>query len=162
MQTIQLETKIAAPMERCFLLSLSLDLHKESTSKTREEIIGGRRVGVIGPNERVTWRAKHFGVWLTHETLISKYELPTYFQDVMLKGMFKRFEHDHTFKAQADGGTLMTDVLRFSAPLGLLGWIAETLVLRWYLTRFLVERKALIRNVAESAEGRWTLYLAAS
>jgi hypothetical protein len=56
----------------------------------------------------------------------------------------------------------MTDVLRFSAPLGLLGWIAETLVLRWYLTRFLVERNALIRNVAESAEGRWTLYLAAS
>jgi len=34
MQTIVVETEIAAPVERCFLLSLSIDLHTESTAQT--------------------------------------------------------------------------------------------------------------------------------
>jgi len=29
MQLVKVETKIAAPIERCFLLSLSIDLHGE-------------------------------------------------------------------------------------------------------------------------------------
>ena len=36
MPTIELKTKINAPIERCFLLSLSVDLHQLSTAETNE------------------------------------------------------------------------------------------------------------------------------
>jgi ligand-binding SRPBCC domain-containing protein len=152
-QTIQLETKIAAPVERCFLLSLSIDLHKASTAQTNEQAIAGVTSGIIGPNETVTWRARHFGFMLTHETLISEYERPRHFQDIMLRGMFKSFMHDHYFE-ETEEGTLMRDVLRFAAPLGPLGWIAETMILHRYLSRFLAGRNCLIKQVAES-DGKW-------
>jgi ligand-binding SRPBCC domain-containing protein len=159
MQVIQLETKIAAPKVRCFLLSLSMDLHVESTAQTSERAIAGVTRGIIGPNETVTWQGRHFGLVLTHETLISKYDQPHHFQDIMLRGMFRSFEHDHYFDLLPDGTTLMRDELRFAAPLGPLGWLAETLVLRSYLTGFLIERNQLIKAVAESLEDRWKKYI---
>jgi ligand-binding SRPBCC domain-containing protein len=159
MQLIQLETKIAAPPERCFLLSLNIDLHKESTAQTSERAIAGITHGLIGLNETVTWQGRHFGFMLTHETLISRYERPRHFQDIMLRGMFKSFEHDHYFDELPDGTTHMRDELRFAAPLGPLGWVAESLVLRRYLRGFLVERNSLIKAVAESPENRWQKYV---
>ena len=159
MQLIHIETKIAAPPERCFLLSLNIDLHKESTAQTSERAIAGVTHGLIGPNETVTWQARHFGFMLTHETLISKYARPNHFQDIMLRGMFKSFEHDHYFFELPDGITLMRDELRFAAPLGPLGLLAEALVLRRYLTGFLNERNQLIKAVAESPDETWRKYV---
>jgi ligand-binding SRPBCC domain-containing protein len=154
-QTIHIETPIAAPPERCFLLSLSIDLHMDSTAPTSERAIAGV-TGLIGNGESVTWQGRHFGLMLQHTSKITRYEPPTFFQDVMTAGIFKSFEHDHRFLEQ-DGNTVMTDELRFSAPLGPLGLIAEKLVLRGYLTRFLRERNEIIKQNAESE--RWRDYL---
>jgi ligand-binding SRPBCC domain-containing protein len=162
MQTLNLQTNIAAPIDRCFLLSLSIDLHKASTIKTHEQAIAGITTGIIGPNQTVTWRARHFGLKLTHETLISEYTRPTHFQDIMTKGTFKTFIHDHDFESLPDGTTLMRDTLRFSAPLGPLGLIAETLVLRRYLSGFLQRRNGLIKQVAESPNSPWQEFLPAA
>ncbi|HCZ37436.1 MAG TPA: cell division protein, partial [Cytophagales bacterium] len=41
MTKIELTTAIKAPIERCFDLSRSVDLHKVSMQHSREEIIGG-------------------------------------------------------------------------------------------------------------------------
>jgi len=158
-QLIQLETKIAAPPERCFLLSLNIDLHKESTAQTSERAIAGTTHGLIGPNETVTWQGRHFGLMLTHETLISQYDRPRHFQDIMLRGMFKMFQHDHTFDQLPDGSTRMTDDLRFAAPLGPLGLIAEHLVLHRYLAGFLKQRNDLIKQVAEGPTEIWSKYV---
>jgi hypothetical protein len=46
----------------------------------------------------------------------------------------------------------MRDTLSFAAPLGPLGWIAEIVVLRRYLHRFLGTRNQLIKRLAESAD----------
>ena len=159
MQLIQLETKIAAPPERCFLLSLNIDLHMDSTEGTREVAIDGTTHGIIGPNETVTWRGRHFGFMLTHQSLISAYDPPRHFQDRMLRGMFKSFVHDHYCDPAADGQTLMRDELRFTAPLGPLGWIAETFVLRRYFIHFLEERNHLIKQVAEGPQEIWSEYV---
>ena len=136
-------------MERCFLLSLSMDLHVESTAKTNERAIAGVTTGLICNGETVTFEAKHFGLSLRHTSVISRYERPTYFQDSMTKGMFKSFVHDHFFVA-IDDGTLMRDELRFAAPLGMLGTIAEIILLKRYLAGFLMERNVLIKRAAES------------
>ena len=159
MQRIQLETKIAAPPERCFLLSLNIDLEMESTDPIRDVAIAGITHGIIGRGETVTWRGRHFGLMLTHQSLISVYDCPHHFQDIMLRGMFKSYEHDHYFEATNDGNTIMRDVLHFTAPLGPLGWIAETLVLRSYFIYLLQQRNKAIRSIAEAPEATWQRYL---
>jgi ligand-binding SRPBCC domain-containing protein len=148
-QTIQLETRIAAPAGRCFVLALSIDLHRDSTAGTSEQAVAGVTTGLIASGESVTWRGCHFGLMLQHTSRITRYEPPTFFQDVMTAGMFKSFEHDHRFQEQ-DGETVMKDELRFSSPFGVLGLMVERLVLRNYLTRFLLERNLFVNQVAES------------
>ena len=95
---------------------------------------------------------------LTHTSLIDRYEPPQYFRDVMTRGGFMSFEHEHFFNVAPQGGTLMRDRLLFSAPLGPLGRIAEALVLRKYLTGFLVQRNEAIKSAAERKEV-WKRYI---
>ena len=54
MAKIILQNKIQAQIERCFDVARSIDLHKASTSKTNEEVIAGRILGLIELNENVT------------------------------------------------------------------------------------------------------------
>lgn len=158
MQRVLVETRIAAPPERCFLLSLNIDLHLQSTGTTRERVIAGVSKGLIGPGETVTFRAKHFGLWLEHGSVISAYHRPHYFQDRMVRGAFRFFEHDHFFEEQPYG-TRMVDDLRFAAPLGLVGFAAERLVLERYFRRFLETRNAVIKQTAESPGEVWRRFL---
>jgi ligand-binding SRPBCC domain-containing protein len=157
MRTIRLETAIAAPRDRCFLLSLSIDLHMRSTSQSGERAIAGVTRGLIGYGDTVTWEGTHFGLRLRHTSIISAYEPYRHFCDEMTEGAFKSFRHDHFFDEDTDGKTVMRDELAFSAPLGLLGLCAERLVLCDYLTRFLAERNLVIKQTAES--GAWRNYL---
>jgi ligand-binding SRPBCC domain-containing protein len=154
MITIRLSTSIAAPRERVFDLTRSIDLHTRSLSWTREVPVAGRTSGLIGLGETVTWRAWHLGVRQRLTSRISAYDRPAYFQDVMVSGAFAWMEHDHWFDAAPDGGTVLRDEFRFAAPLGALGRIAEAVVLRRYMTRFLERRNAVIKRVAESEEWR--------
>ncbi|HEY0020065.1 MAG TPA: SRPBCC family protein [Longimicrobium sp.] len=154
MISIHLSTRIAALPERVFDLTRSIDLHTRSLDWTREVPVAGRTRGLIGLDETVTWRAWHLGVRQRLTSRISAYDRPRYFQDVMVRGAFAWMEHDHWFDAAPDGGTVLRDEFRFAAPLGVLGRIAETLVLRRYMTRFLERRNAVIKRVAESDEWR--------
>lgn len=149
MQIIELETRIAAPAMRVFLLSLSVDLHKASTAYTREQAIAGVTSGILTMNDEVTWRARHFGLWLQHAVRITAYDAPRYFRDEMARGLFNEFIHDHWF-VEEGGETLMRDRLMFRAPLGILGRLIERLVLRRHLHELLHTRNRLIQQVAES------------
>jgi ligand-binding SRPBCC domain-containing protein len=149
METIELVTEIAAPVRRCFELSLSIDLHIRSTSSTGERAVAGVTSGQIGLGQTVTWRAKHFGVWQHFTSKITALEAPLYFRDVMIKGAFRRFEHDHRF-APTENGTRMSDVVVFEAPVPVLGRIAERWVLTDYLRALLIERNAFIKHTAET------------
>jgi ligand-binding SRPBCC domain-containing protein len=156
MVTIVEHTHIDAPVERCFYLSLNVDLHQESTAQTREQAIAGVTSGLIGMGERVTWRGRHFGIMLRHTSEITAYESPTFFEDVMVSGAFRSFRHKHFFKPDVNG-TTMEDHLEFAAPVPLLGRIVEVLVLENYLRHFLRERNAFVKQIAES--GEWRKYL---
>jgi ligand-binding SRPBCC domain-containing protein len=146
--TITVETWISAPPERCFDAARDLDLHVKSLPHTNERAVGGRLSGLIELGEEVTWRARHFGVVQHFTSRITAYDRPRYFQDAMQRGAFKSFIHDHYF--EPDGArTKMTDVLVFAAPLGILGRVAETLVLRGYLERLLRMRAAIIKEACE-------------
>ena len=148
MPAIKLQTKINAPIERVFDLSRDIDLHKLSTKKTKEEAIAGKTTGLINLGESVTWRAKHFGVWLKHTSKITEFDKPNYFVDEMTKGAFKSFRHEHRFQ-QMESVTLMTDILEFESPLGFMGRLFNKLLLTEYLRKFIMERNAVIKLKAE-------------
>lgn len=150
MPAFELETFIAAPLEVCFDLSLDLDLHRGSFAHTQERIVGGRREGRIGLHEYVTWEAVHFGIRQRMTVGITALERPHRFHDAMLKGPFRRFEHEHRFEG-APGGTRMRDRIEVEAPVPVLGWIVARLVLVPYLRRLMAQRNALIKARAEAA-----------
>jgi hypothetical protein len=66
MVRLQFTTEIAAPIERCFDLSRSIDLHVKSVEWSSEQAIAGVTTGLISSGEEVTWGARHFGVMLSH------------------------------------------------------------------------------------------------
>lgn len=149
MPRIRLETEINAPRNIVFDLSRSIDLHKISTKQTNEEAIAGVTSGLIGENQTVTWRAKHFGVYQTLTSKITEFKMPDYFVDEMEKGIFKRFKHKHIFE-ESKGKTLMIDIFNYESPLGVLGKIADILFLEKYMKALLEIRNETIKEFAES------------
>ncbi len=150
MTRFELITHIRAPRERCFDLSRSVELHTRSTASTRETAVGGRTSGLLQAGDEVMWRARHLGVWQTLTSRITAYEHPAFFRDSMVRGVFARLDHEHHFADDGRGGTIMRDVFEFAAPCGVLGLVAERLVLNRYLRRFLTARNRAIKAAAES------------
>jgi hypothetical protein len=62
MPLIRIETRIQAPVEKCFDLARDVDLHVASTARTRERAVAGVTYGRLGPGDVVTWEAVHFGI----------------------------------------------------------------------------------------------------
>ncbi|GAA4841946.1 hypothetical protein GCM10023310_19840 [Paenibacillus vulneris] len=151
MPVIEMSLFIQAPIQRCFDLSRSIDIHMESTSRTQERAIAGRTSGLIELNETVTWEAVHLGVRQRLSVRITEMEAPHRFVDEMVSGAFQRFTHVHEFIPH-ENGILMKDRFDYTSPLGPLGRLADRLFLKSYMTRFLRERNEYIKAVAERQE----------
>ena len=139
-----LSTGISAAPARCFELSLSVDVHLQSTASSSERVVDGVASGLLVLGDRVTWEARHFGRRRRMTVEITAYEKPTMFRDEQVQGPFRRFAHEHVFEPTEDG-TTMHDVLEFSLFPGF-----DRLVLAPYLRRFLLVRNETIRGIAES------------
>lgn len=157
MPIIEIEIEINAPIERVFDLARCIGLHEETMSKTKEKAIAGVTKGLINLDETVTWQATHFGIRQKLESKINEYDRPYHFRDIMLKGAFKRFTHDHFFASKGEN-VLMKDVFDYDSPLWILGQIADFLVLKNYMKNLLLERNLLIKRTAESED--WRKFLA--
>lgn len=145
---IHLTTHIDAPINKCFELSISVDVHQQSTGNTREKAIAGVTSGMMELNDTVTWEAVHFGVKQKLTSKITKYQYPFYFVDEMVDGAFKKIYHQHVF-TESGNTTTMTDIFEYAAPLGVFGKLAEKLFLNRYLKNFLIERNNYIKLLAE-------------
>lgn len=152
-------TLIRAPIERCFDLARSVEVHLAGNVHFGEAAVAtaGVTSGLIGMGQRVTWRAKHLGLWRTLTSEISAMEPPSYFQDRMVRGSFRFMQHDHWFRSLPDGKTEMKDLFCFAAPLPILGRLSEILILRRYMQMLLHERNVVLKKIAESSE--WRKYL---
>ena len=152
-------TLIEAPIERCFDLARSVEAHLAGAADSGEQVVanGGISAGLIGLGERVTWRAKHLGVWHELTSEITAMERPAWFRDVMIRGPFKSMAHDHFFRATGEGSSELRDVFEFAAPVPVLGRLAEKLVLERHMRSFLRKKNAILKRIAESAE--WRKYL---
>jgi len=152
-------TIIDAPIERCFDLSRSVEVHLVANVHSGEQALalGGVTSGLVELSQQVTWRAKHFGVWQNLTSEFTAMQRPTYFQATMIKGIFRSMQADHYFRTLPSGATEMKDLFRVAAPLPVLGLLAETLFLRRYMLSLLRERNNVIKQIAESND--WQRYL---
>lgn len=151
MTKIQITTDIEAPIEIVFNLSRNIDIHLLSTYQTNEKAIDGRTSGLIEVNETVTWRGKHFGFYLKHNSVIPELDFPVYFVDEMLEGSFKSFRHQHSFKFEK-GKTIMTDDIFYETPYGIFGKLFDRLILEKYMTSFIKKRNQIIKELAENPQ----------
>ena len=138
---------VLAP-ERLFDLARDVTAHTDSMSRSRETAISGVRNGVIGLGEHVTWSAWHFGLPLRMTSRITAMSAPRSFTDEQTRGPFRYFTHQHEFCPHGTGA-LMIDRVSFAAPLGVLGWLVERLVLAAYIRRLIVQRNSFLQGIIQ-------------
>ena len=147
MTVIRLETLIAAPPERCFDLSRSVDVHLASAARTGEHVAAGPTSGLLEPGDEITWGARHLGLRRRLTVRLTEYDRPRHFRDEQVRGPFRAMRHDHRFELHGDG-TLMLDVFEFRTRLPPL----DALIVAPHLRRFLAARNDTIRRLAESGD----------
>jgi len=156
MPKIHLTSFVAAPIERVFDLSRSINLHQISTASSNEKAIDGVMAGLINKDETVTWQAKHLFKTRLFTSKITEMKSPNFFIDEMVKGDFTSFNHEHHFKA-AKNGTIMIDIINFETPYGKIGKIANAIFLKSYLQKFLIKRNEVIKEYAETQKWKTIL-----
>lgn len=156
MPVIHLTNFIAAPVERVFDLSRSIDLHKHSMTKHKEEPIGAVINGLLSQGAEVTWRAHHLFKTRILKVKVTALDKPNSFVDEQVGGDFSSMKHQHFFKA-IDNGTIMIDIFQFASPYNILGKLLNTLYLTNYMKSLLENRNKMIKEVAEG--NRWKNYL---
>ncbi len=91
----------------------------------------------------ITYRLKVRGIPIHWVTEISDWQPPQEFTDLQLKGPYSSWSHRHRFEAMSSG-TLMTDVVRFRVPLGVLGrWVAAIWIRRELQSIFQFRREVV-------------------
>lgn len=148
---------IMAPIERCFLLSTSLALvERELGMHPVASADATRTSGLVTGGDRVRWEGWQLGLPQYHVSLISKFEPNRFFQDKMIAGRFRSFQHDHEF-TEIGGQVLLKDMIRFSMPLGFAGKLVGKHIMVPHIAGLMRRRFHLLKRIAESEE--WRRYL---
>jgi ligand-binding SRPBCC domain-containing protein len=154
MFTISDSIFIDAPIDRCFRLATNIELAGRTIGMKPLE---GKTSGMVVAGDRLLWVGWKFGFPQVHETVISQFDPPAFFQDTMARGRFKRYQHDHYFY-EMDERTVVNDKIRFTMPLGFVGRIVAKLVMVPYLSKRLHRRLSTLKKVAENRK-EWSKYL---
>ncbi len=151
--TFEVRTDIDAPIEVVFDLARDIGVHVASQAGARERVVAGVTSGPIGPDQSVTFRARHFGVWFSLTSRIVVCERPHRFVDEQIRGPFRSIRHEHLF-VESDHAVTMIDRVAFTAPAGPIGRVVERLVLARHLHDLITQRGAFLKVEAERA-ARW-------
>lgn len=90
------------------------------------------------------------GIPTTWVTEITHVVPQKYFVDEQRVGPYKMWHHEHHIEA-VEGGVLMKDIVSYSPPLGFLGQIANTLVIRKKLEEIFEFRKKAFDEIFDSS-----------
>lgn len=151
MTELVLKIEIAAAPEVCFELARSMDFHRQSMAASGERIVGGRAAGLIELGEEVEFEARHLGMTRRLRSRVTEFDRPRRFVDEQVAGPFRALRHEHVFEASA-GGTRLIDRVRIDVGWGVLGWLAERLVVGPHLRGVLLGHQQNIKRAAESGE----------
>ncbi|GAB3272351.1 hypothetical protein GCM10027586_21230 [Kineococcus gypseus] len=150
---IEIVTVVDAPATVVFDLELDVDVHAASlagSGETATTSTGRRR---LGPDDEVTFSARHLGRRWCMTSRVTAYERPHRFVDEQVRGPFRTLRHEHLFEALSAQRTRMTDRMGITAPAGPLGTAVTHLLLAPYLRRLLRQRAAHVKHAAEAGDG---------
>lgn len=156
MTRLEVRTPIAAPPEVCFDLARDIDFHARSFAHTGERVTDRPEHGLLRLGDEVEFEGRHLGVRQRLRARVDAFDRPRHFRDVMMRGAFRAFTHDHVFEPTA-GGSVMIDRLQFAAPLWPLGVAVERAVLVPYLRRLIAGRGQEIKAAAEQTSAAASL-----
>ncbi len=152
MGSLRLDTLIRVPLERCFDLARSIEVHCETAAFTAERAIApGRTSGLLEGGDLVVFEARHLGFRRRLVAEIVEFDPPHRFVDVMRKGAFRSLRHEHLFEA-VDGGTLMQDLLDWEVPAGPLGRVVDRWIVGPHMEWFLATKQANLKRYAEETD----------
>ena len=144
--TIQAETSVDRPLEEVFgFFSRPENLARITPPELAFELVSTdsrMRAGL-----RIDYRIRPIlGVPARWRTLITEYDPSHRFQDIQLRGPYRRWEHTHTFTAKG-GGTAIHDAVTYELPLGVLGEAFHFRLVRTALERIWAYRAWAVREI---------------
>lgn len=92
-----------------------------------------------------------FGLPLYWQTEIFMVDKPNCFADRQLKGPYKLWEHKHTF-IQQENGVLMKDEVRYQLPLGIIGQMAHSILVRKKVENIFIFRAKVLDQIFRKPE----------
>lgn len=147
------ESLIRATPERVFAFHEQVDALQRLTppwetssvvQMARLSEVGSRAIieaSVLGP-WKIRWVAEH-----------TAYDPPRMFEDVQIKGPFRRWRHRHLVAAHADGA-ILRDEIDYEPPLGFFGRAAAPFLIEPRLRKLFGFRHDVTRTWCEAADTR--------
>jgi hypothetical protein len=102
---------------------------------------------ITGAGARIEYRLRLHGVPLRWVSEIRVWKPPERFEDVQVHGPFASWHHTHQLARAAEGGTMMTDTVRYSIGRGPLGDLAHRLFVREDLERIFDFRARVVAEL---------------
>lgn len=113
----------------------------------RFRVTSGDLPEVIYPGMIITYKVSPvLGIplfWMTEITHVVPGKL---FVDEQRRGPYRMWHHQHHFEAQ-DDGVLMTDIVHYQLPLGIIGEAANSLFVKKQVAEIFAYRKAAIERL---------------
>jgi ligand-binding SRPBCC domain-containing protein len=95
----------------------------------------------------IGYRLRVRGIPVRWTTRIVRWEPGRCFVDEQVRGPYRLWEHTHWFEPDGQGGTMMTDRIRYAMPFGPLGRLAHRLFVRRDLRRIFDYRRERIAEL---------------
>ena len=127
--------RVAAPLDQVFSFFSQAENLGALTPPGLEFAIQTPRPVPIAQGTTIDYRIKLGPFPMTWRTVIERWERGRMFVDAQHRGPYASWWHEHHFRADGEGHTVMEDRVLYAAPLGPLGRIAHTLFIRPMLGR---------------------------
>lgn len=98
----------------------------------------------------IDYKLKIRGIPSKWKTLISDWNPPTSFTDTQLKGPYKKWVHTHQFTRLSENSTQMIDTVVYEVPFGILGSVADYLIVRHEIANIFKYRNKSILKFFEN------------
>jgi ligand-binding SRPBCC domain-containing protein len=144
-------TELAAPLDRVFPFFASAANLQLLTPPAMAFAIETPQPIEMAANATIDYRLKILGIPARWQTVIERWRSPrgdaldASFVDAQHRGPYRAWWHEHHFHARGDH-TVMEDIIYYAPPLGVLGAIANWLVVANQLRRIFGYRAAMIRQ----------------
>ena len=149
MHTYSRSVIIRAPIEEVFLFHTDVrNLIKITPSFIKVNVLHADPPGL---GQQVSLHIRQFGVIPLNMLMeFFMYEYPTCLADKQIKGPFSSMIQYRYFEDVGGGYTRMKDVFEFSLPLGILGRLAYSLIVKKMIESMFIYRQNMTKKILES------------